>query len=411
MRIEGKYSSAEVFTVNNKETAIDQYAIAQLQMLCDNLVSKDSVIKVMPDVHPGKVCTIGLTMTVGNSIMPQVVGIDIGCGMTISQIRTKKIEYQKLDTVIRDNVPSGFAVRKKPHLKADDFDLSSLKCIKHIREENALKSLGTLGGGNHFIEVGKDEDSNFYVNIHSGSRNLGKEVTEYYMKEGQKILKEQNLEVPYELTYLTDELKNDYIHDLNIVQDFANLNRQIMIDELVKGMKWKVIDQINCIHNYIDCRKETVDILSSPVLRKGAISALKDEDVIIPINMRDGIILGKGKGNKNWNCSAPHGSGRILKRVDIKGKYTVDTTHLEKADNWFEQVKTLAKGFAENAEHLRERSVLEGLLAQIDAYALGDISDAYRRNDIDEIQEAISETVSIEKIIKPVYNFKAGAED
>ncbi len=382
MRIEGKYSSAEVFTVNNKETAIDQYAIAQLQMLCDNLVSKDSVIKVMPDVHPGKVCTIGLTMTVGNSIMPQVVGIDIGCGMTISQIRTKKIEYQKLDTVIRDNVPSGFAVRKKPHLKADDFDLSSLKCIKHIREENALKSLGTLGGGNHFIEVGKDEDSNFYVNIHSGSRNLGKEVTEYYMKEGQKILKEQNLEVPYELTYLTDELKNDYIHDLNIVQDFANLNRQIMIDELVKGMKWKVIDQINCIHNYIDCRKETVDILSSPVLRKGAISALKDEDVIIPINMRDGIILGKGKGNKNWNCSAPHGSGRILKRVDIKGKYTVS------------HYKTAMKGIYSPS---------------INSNTLDEAPFAYRP--IAEIQDAISETVSIEKVIKPVYNFKAGAED
>ena len=327
--IKGAYTYAQIFTTNNKETAIDQYACAQLQMICNQESSKDCRIRVMPDVHPGKVGTIGLTMTIGKQIIPNLIGIDIGCGMTLAQIKGKKIEYQKLDTVIRENVPSGFSIRTKPYRFANDFDFSNLNCAGHIRPDKAVLSLGSLGSGNHFIEADKDENGNLFIVIHSGSRHLGKEVTEYYLNEGQKHLKDKGLSVPYEITWLEGPLMDDYLHDLQIVQQFASLNRAIILDELVKGMKWKVLDSYECIHNYVDASEDTIQLLGSPILRKGAISAKTDERVIIPINMRDGIILGTGLGNTDWNCSAPHGSGRIMKREDIKNHYTVSSFKTE----------------------------------------------------------------------------------
>lgn len=323
--IKGAYTSAQIFTTNNKETAIDQYAISQIQMICDQESSKGCRIRVMPDVHPGKVGTIGLTMTIGEKIIPNLIGIDIGCGITLAQIKGKKIEYQKLDTVIRDCIPSGFHVRTKVHRFAKEFDFDALRCVKHIRTDKAILSLGSLGAGNHFIEADKDDDGNLYIVIHSGSRHLGKEVTEYYLNEGQKILKDKGLNVPYEITWLESELMKDYLHDLQIIQRFASLNREIILDELIKGMKWKVLDFYECIHNYVDASQETLDTFASPMLRKGAISAKAEERVIIPINMRDGILLGTGLGNIDWNCSAPHGSGRIMKREDVKQNFTLST--------------------------------------------------------------------------------------
>lgn len=212
--INGVYTSANIFTTSDETTAIDSYAVHQLQMLCDSETAKDSIIRVMPDVHPGKVGTIGLTMTVGSKLMINLTGIDVGCGMTLAQIKGKKIEFQKLDTVIRDNIPSGFAIRNKPHRFADEFDFTRLHCHKHIREYKALLSLGTLGGGNHFIEADKDDDGNLYIVIHSGSRHLGKEVTEYYLNIGQKKLKSKGIDIPYELTYLHGNLLEDYLHDV-----------------------------------------------------------------------------------------------------------------------------------------------------------------------------------------------------
>lgn len=380
--INGIYTSADIFTIKNKDHAIDTYAIAQLQMLCDNEVSKESIIKVMPDVHPGKVGTIGLTMTIGDKIMPNLIGIDIGCGMTIAKIKCKKIEFQKLDTVIRDNVPSGAATRSKVHHLADEFCFEDLCCYKHIQLNKAKRSLGTLGSGNHFIELDKDDEGNTYIVIHSGSRHLGKEVTDYYLNEGQKSLKNKGIEVPYELTYLEGQLKNNYLHDLFIVQKYASLNRRIMIDELVKGMKWKVLDQYDCIHNYVDATNETLQTFGSPMLRKGAISAKENEDVIIPINMRDGIILGKGLGNKDWNVSAPHGSGRIMKREDIKKNFTVSSY----------------------------KSEMKGIYSScIGKDTLDEAPFAYRN--ANDIAEVIGDTVKIEKIITPIYNFKAGGDN
>ena len=377
--IKGAYTSAQIFTTKNKETAIDQYAISQLQMICDQESSKGCRIRVMPDVHPGKVGTIGLTMTIGEKILPNLIGIDIGCGMTLAQIKGKKLEYQKLDTVIRNSVPSGFGIRAKVHRFADEFDFDALRCANHIHTDKARLSLGSLGSGNHFIEADKDVNGNLYIVIHTGSRHLGKEVTEHYLNEGQKYLKAKGIKVPYELTWLEGELMNAYLHDLQIVQQFASLNRRIILDELVKGMKWKVIDSYECIHNYVDASKETINTFGSAMLRKGAISAKKKEQVIIPINMRDGIILGTGLRNTKWNCSAPHGSGRIMKREDVKNSFTVSSF----------------------------KSEMKGIYTScIGKDTLDEAPFAYRP--IDEITEVISDTVTINKIIRPVYNFKAG---
>lgn len=377
--IKGAYTSAQIFTTNNKNTAIDQYALAQLQMICDQESSTGCRIRVMPDVHPGKVGTIGLTMTIGTRIIPNLIGIDIGCGMTLAQIKDKKMEFQKLDTVIRDCVPSGFPIRTKAHRMAYEFDFNMLRCAGHIRTDKAILGLGSLGGGNHFIEADKDGAGNLYLVIHSGSRQLGKEVTEYYLKEGQKHLKEKGLTVPYEITWLEGELMDDYLHDIQVVQQFASLNREIILSELVKGMKWKVLRSYECVHNYVDSSPETLAVFGSAMLRKGAISAKVNEKVIIPINMRDGVILGSGLGNTEWNCSAPHGAGRIMKREDVKNSFTVSSFKSEM------------------------KRVYSSCIGKD---TLDESPFAYRK--LEDIAEVISDTVTIDCIIRPVYNFKAG---
>ncbi len=371
--INGIYTSATIFNTNTTEHSIDDYAIAQLQNLCDNEAFSGCTVRIMPDVHPGKVGTIGFTSTLGPRVLPNVIGIDIGCGVTMANVKGKTKDFQRLDTVIRENVPSGFETRKKAHHKALDFDFTKLRCHKHINETKALSSLGTLGGGNHFIEEDIDEEGNCYLLIHSGSRHLGKEVTEHYLNEGQKYLKAKGITVPYELTYLEQQLMQDYLHDLAIVQDYATLNREIMMNEIVKGMKWKMQDYTSCIHNYVDFSTDT------PMIRKGAISAKVNEPVIIPINMHDGVILGTGLGNVEWNCSAPHGAGRIMKREDIKANFTVSV------------FKTAMKGIYSSC---------------INKDTLDEAPFAYR--DIDAIAEIITDTVTINRIIRPIYNFKAG---
>lgn len=376
IHINGFHSSATIFTTNNHP--IEDYALSQLQMLCDNLTSYGSRIRVMPDVHPGNVCTIGLTMTVGQTIMPSVVGIDAGCGMTLAKVKGLTKDFQKLDIVIREKVPSGFAIRNKQHHLMVDFDFSRLICHKHINEQKASCSAGSLGSGNHFIELDQDSEKNTYLVIHSGSRHLGKEVTEHYLSEGQKELKKKGIQLPYELTFLEGELKEQYLHDLLIVQEYASLNRNIMVAEICKGMKWKILDSYSCIHNYVDTSEQILNQFGAPMLRKGAISAQKDEKVIIPINMRDGIILGTGLGNLAWNASAPHGSGRIMKREDVKNNYTLSS------------FKSSMKGIYSSS---------------ICKETLDEAPFAYRG--IDDIKDAIAETVTINSIIQPIYNFKS----
>lgn len=364
--IKGSYTTAKIFT-----DSVEDYAVAQIQMLCDNKAMEGCTVRVMPDVHPGKVGTIGFTSTIGNQVLPNVIGIDIGCGVTMVKLKQNKVEFQKLDKVIRENIPSGFNIRNKPHHFNTEFDFSELICKKAINKQKTELSLGTLGGGNHFIELDKDDDGCLYVTIHSGSRHLGKEVTEYYLNEGQRHLKKQGIQVPYELVYLEDKLKEDYLHDIHIVQEFASLNRGAILDELVKGMKWKVEEIYYSAHNYVDM---------SGIIRKGAISAHKNDTVIIPINMKDGIIIGKGLGNPDWNYSAPHGSGRIMKREDIKSNYTVS------------QFKSEMKGIYSSC---------------IGKDTLDEAPFAYRS--LDMIRDTIKDIVEITNILKPIYNYKAGS--
>ena len=372
--IYGKYTNAKVYTVENELYSLDEYARKQLQMICDNPVAQGSKIRVMPDVHPGKVGTIGFTMTVKDVILPSLVGVDIGCGMTIAKIKSKALQFQQLDSVIRENVPVGPAIQRKEHKFADRIDLSKLKSAKSISEAKAKLSIGTLGGGNHFIEVDKDEEGNYYLTVHSGSRHLGIEVAEYYLRAGQKEMqrKKQGY-ASYEMTSLTGELMEDYFYDLEIIQDFARINREAIIESIVKGMKWKVEDSFCVVHNYVDFSG------NAPLLRKGAISAKDGERVIIPINMRDGIILGTGLGNPEWNYSAPHGAGRIYRRSEVVEHHTV-------------------------SEFKKEMEGIHSICINKDT--LDESPFAYRK--IDDIAKVIRDTVRIDKIIKPVYNYKAG---
>ena len=378
--IYGKYTNAVVYTVENEIYALEDYARKQLQMICNHPSAAGCTVRVMPDVHPGKVGTIGLTMTVGDSILPSLVGVDIGCGMTLAKLKTKGLQFQQLDTVIRENVPVGPRIRKKEHKYADRIDLSELRCYKGIDARKANLSIGTLGGGNHFIELDKDDEGNVYLVVHSGSRHLGMEVADYYLRTGQKEMqmKKQGY-ASYEMTCLSGQLMEDYIHDVKIIQEFARLNREAIIDSIVNGMKWKIEDSFTCIHNYIDFLDDGIGIDAKMILRKGAISAREGERVIIPINMRDGIILGTGLGNPEWNYSAPHGAGRIYRRSEVAEHHTVSEF----------------------------KKVMEGVHSIcINKNTLDESPFAYRG--IDDIVTVIKDTVRIDKIIKPVYNYKAG---
>ncbi|MBO7135514.1 MAG: RtcB family protein [Spirochaetaceae bacterium] len=373
MEIKGTFADAKIFA-----SLIEEGAINQIKNICNNSVSEGSSVRIMPDVHPGQIVPVGFTMTLGNKIIPSLTGIDIGCGVTAVRIaKHRGMEYKQLDKVIRENVPAGFSIRKEPHRFADNFDFSKLSCARHIRKDKAAASIGTLGGGNHFIEIDTD-GKDFYIIEHSGSRSLGREVTEWYMNCGRNELRMADIQVPYELTYLEGTLMQDYLHDTEIVQKYAEQNRLAIIDVISKGMKWKTDEPFSSVHNYIDFSGGTSE---KPVLRKGAVSAKKGEKVIIPVNMKDGTIIGTGCGNADWNYSAPHGSGRVMKREDVGKSFTVSAFKAE----------------------------MEGIYSScIDKGTLDEAPFAYRR--LDDIAPLIEPSVSIEKILKPVYNFKAGGE-
>lgn len=365
--IYGIYTSAKIFT-----DSIDHYALAQVQMICDQESAAKSRIRIMPDVHPGKTGPIGLTMTLKDRVLPALVGIDIGCGMTCALLGRKKIEYQRLDTVIREQIPCGASIRCAPHSQGLRFPLEQLLCAEHIHLDKTTRSMGTLGGGNHFIEIGRDEEGVHYLTIHSGSRRLGKDVAEHYLQLGQKELKARGLSVPYPLTWLDGGLLSDYLHDLAIVQNFADQNRLTILEILSKAMKWKPYDAFSCPHNYISREGDGF------LLRKGAVSAKKGERLLIPANMRDGVLLAVGKDNMDWNRSAPHGSGRILKRTDVAKKHTLS------------QFKAQMKGIH---------------CTCISKETLEEAPFAYR--DLSAIASQIGETVEIQKVVTPVYNYKS----
>ena len=373
IELRGKYNEAKIFT-----DVADEASISQVMLLLNQEFAAGSKIRLMPDIHAGMGCTIGTTMTISDKIVPNLVGVDIGCGMETIQIKEKHMELQKLDKLIYEKIPSGFNVREKPHRYLEKINLEDLYCYKHIDTRRAEKSLGTLGGGNHFIEADKDDEGNIYVVVHSGSRHLGLEVANVYQEAGYRALNgtDKNIKrtnVPRQLAYVTFELFDQYIHDMKIVQEYARLNRQAIADEIVKGMKLHVLEQFTTIHNYIDT--------DAMILRKGAVSARKGERLLIPINMRDGSLICIGKGNEDWNQSAPHGAGRLMSRSAAKESFTVS------------EFKNQMKGI---------------YTTSVNKDTLDECPMAYKG--MEDIVENIRDTVDVEKVIRPIYNFKASGE-
>jgi len=399
IELQGKFAAAKVFT-----DVVDNESISQVINLLNQPYIEGSRVRMMPDIHAGAGCTIGTTMTITDKICPNLVGVDIGCGMETIRIKEPHIEPQKLDKVIRAGIPSGFEIHNKPHRFAENIDLSELYCSKKTNIDRAYKSIGTLGGGNHFIEANKDDDGNIYIVVHSGSRHLGLEIASFYQeaayhsltsygkeeleavieelkasgrqKEIQSVLKTMKAKhspVPKALAYVEGELFEQYLHDMKIAQRFASLNRKAMVDTIVKGMGFHVVEQFTTVHNYID-----VDHM---VLRKGAVSAQAGEKLLIPINMRDGSLICTGKGNEDWNCSAPHGAGRLMSRSAAKETFTVSE-------------------FKKQMDGIYTTSVNRSTLDECPM--------AYKN--MEDIVNNIEPTVAINTVIKSIYNFKAGAE-
>lgn len=419
----------KIFTSN-----IEQEAINQIDELLEQEAFKDSKIRIMPDVHAGKGCVIGFTGDLGDKVIPNIVGVDIGCGMLCVELGDIDLDLEKLDKVIHEFVPSGFNVHNERKYKF--IELEQLKCYRDLKDTRRLeRSIGTLGGGNHFIEVDIDEDNNKYLVIHTGSRNLGKQVAEYYQelanqlcnyniaefeekkqeiiktykeqgrkKEIQSALVELKKEyqvnknkIPKDLAYLEGQYREDYLHDMKICQTFAIKNRKgiakeilynylvqylpitehsiTLIDEKDTREKWSLsyaleFNYFETIHNYIS--------FEDNIVRKGAISAKKGEKVLIPMNMRDGCIIGVGKGNDEWNQSAPHGAGRIMSRMKAKETFKLDE-------------------FQDSMKDIYTTSVNETTIDEA----------PFVYKPMQEIIDCIGDTVDIIKIIKPIYNFKA----
>lgn len=395
--IKGKLNTAICYA-----KVVEEEAIEQIRRMCDYEFTEGSRIRIMPDVHAGKGCTIGTTMTIVDKAVPNIVGVDIGCGMYTVKLGREEIDFKKLDEAAH-YVPSGMNVWEG---RAERFDLQELRCYRNLKETRWLeRSLGTLGGGNHFIEVDEASDGTKYLVIHSGSRNLGKQVAEIYqqlavelskgkedyLKKRDALIKEykeagrrseiqealeqlsweqKESNMPEDLCYLYGTYLQDYLHDVEICQRFAKRNREKIAEVLLERTGLTALESFHTIHNYIDTEEM--------ILRKGAIAAHKDEKVLIPINMRDGSVLAVGKGNPEWNFSAPHGAGRIMSRSKAR----------------------------ENINIEEYRKVMEGIYTtSVNESTLDEAPMAYKS--LEDIIEVIRESVEIIEIMKPIYNFKA----
>ena len=405
MEIKGRYAEAKIFT-----DEIEEAALSQIFTLLDQPFAKDADPRFMPDVHAGKGCTIGTTMKITDQVCPNLVGVDIACGMLVVRLDTKDIDLKKLDEAVHAAVPAGRNVHAAPAAVFDE--ITQLRCWKALKANEMYYrcSVGTLGGGNHFVEADRAEDGTLYLVIHSGSRNLGKAVCEHYMEKAEEMaesgrIREQTertemigrmkkegrqKEIPEALKELSKKFRTeraafnkdlavisgdaleDYLHDCAIINRYACLNRETMASRILAafGMKLADLEYFHTIHNYIDTEHR--------ILRKGAISAAKGEKLIIPLNMRDGCILGIGKGNPDWNFSGPHGAGRKMSRAQAKKDLTV------------EEFKETMSGIYSTT---------------VNASTLDEAPGAYK--DSESIIVNVEESVEILEIIKPVYNFKA----
>ena len=396
----GKYNTAISFAKEMEDGAREQ-----IKRMCDYEFTEGSKIRIMPDVHAGAGCTIGTTMTVHDKAVPNVVGVDIGCGMYTVKLDADSIDFEKFDAAAHF-IPSGQNVWES---RGERFELQDLFCYRSLKDTRRIeRSIGTLGGGNHFIEIDKSSDGTFYLVIHSGSRNLGKQVAEIYQKlavdlalgkdemfkaqekiiseykaagrrkEIQEAIKElhrqfknQHSEVPHDLCWVYGKYLAQYLHDIEICQRFARINRERMAEILLKKTGLTATETFHTIHNYIDTEEM--------ILRKGAIAAHGGEKVLIPINMRDGSVLAIGKGNADWNYSAPHGAGRIMSRSEAKAILSMTDY---------------------------QNSMAGIYSTSINEATLDESPQAYKS--LEDILDVIGDTVEIVEVMKPVYNFKAG---
>lgn len=399
IKINGSFNTAVCYTDNIEDTAY-----TQIMSVCNVDAFKESKIRIMPDVHAGKGCTIGTTMTITDKVVPNMVGVDIGCGMYTIALGKIEIDLEKFDETAHF-IPCGREVWEG---REERFDLTALKCYRNLKNTKRLeRSLGTLGGGNHFIEIDEDDNENKYIVIHSGSRNLGTQVANFYQKiavdlnlgkeeyykqrdeiiriykeqgrrnEIQTALKELDKDfeakeptMPRELCYLYGNFMVDYLHDINICQQFAKRNRERMAEILLDKNNLMGYDAFHTIHNYID--------VDEMILRKGAVSAKCGEKLLIPINMRDGSLICVGKGNEEWNCSAPHGAGRIMSRAKAFEQLT-----MEEYENQMEGIYTTC----------------------VNTSTLDESPMAYKNKE--EIIKNIQPTAEVICNIRPIYNFKA----
>ena len=397
--IKGKITAAVCFA-----KVIEDEAIEQIRRMCDYELTEGCRVRIMPDVHAGAGCTIGTTMTVRDKACPNVVGVDIGCGMYTVKLAEREMDFRAVDEACHF-IPSGMNTWKE---RKEPFDLSELRCFHKLKETGWLEcSLGTLGGGNHFIEIDRASDGTFYLVIHSGSRNLGKQVAEFYQqlavdlhrgkedyaREREQLVrtyKEQGkssgiqkalqqlkksyeakvLAVPEDICWLYGPSLQDYLHDVDICQRFARRSREIMAEVILQRTGMTALEAFHTIHNYIDT--------GEMILRKGAIAAHAGEKVLIPINMRDGSIIAIGRGNEEWNCSAPHGAGRIMSRKKARESIDLDAY----------------------------RASMNGIYStSVNEQTLDEAPMAYKS--LDDIIDVIRDSVDIIEVMKPVYNFKA----
>jgi RNA-splicing ligase RtcB len=400
IELQGKYTSAKVFTDN-----IDQETISQIIELCNQPFVENTKIRIMSDCHAGKGCVIGFTADLGNKVIPNIVGVDIGCGILVVDLGEQDINLEQLDEHINREVSSGFNIHDNIKVKFEK--LQDLYCYRELKEIKHIKrSVGTLGGGNHFIEIAIDSKNHKYLVIHSGSRNLGKQVADYYQniavelcsgkdkfyeeqeniiktykKQGRKNeiqnavielkKKYSNLHPKYpdDLCFLTGKWRDKYLHDMDICQEYANINRETIANIILCG-NFNKYYSFHTIHNYINFKDN--------IIRKGAIEANNGQKVIIPMNMRDGSLLCIGKGNPDWNNSAPHGAGRIMSRRRAKELITLDE-------------------FTDSMQGIYTSSVCQSTIDEAPM--------VYKP--IQEIIDNIKDTVEILDVIKPIYNFKA----
>ena len=399
IEIKGKVNTALCYA-----KVVEEEAIGQIRRMCDYAIAEDSKIRIMPDVHAGKGCTIGTTMTITDKVVPNVVGVDIGCGMYTVNLGKDDVDFEKLDEAAHF-IPSGREVWEG---RQERFDLTDLHCYRELKDAKRLaRSLGTLGGGNHFIEIDEATDGTKDLIIHSGSRNLGKQVAELYQKlainlnrgygeylkkrdeiissykeqgrrsEIQSALKqlqwqvyESPVSIPEDLCYLEGKYLEDYLHDVDICQVFARRSREKMAEIILERTRMNGCDAFHTIHNYIDT--------DEMILRKGAIAAYKGERVLIPINMKDGSILAIGKGNPEWNYSAPHGAGRIMSRTKAKNELNLG----------------------------EYKKVMEGVYTtSVNGNTLDEAPMAYKS--LEDIIDVVRESVDVIDVMRPIYNFKA----